>query len=751
MAVLFAVTVFIGCAGSPDDTSTSSNGNSGGKDDSSDTQLPVIRITTKEPLDPSNPLAFVTEPVSDTVKLHNHTWESYVYDDKPAPWYEECSITVEDGTKVEVLTEIDAKVKARGNYTTTYDKKGLRIKFDKKQSMLGLHNGEKYKNWVLLASWKDYSMVRDYSAYMIARLMSDKYYVSDAKFVEVYINDEYWGGYLLAEQQEAKRIGITEAAEDDGVTQTGYLLEYDAYTDIIKNQSINGELVEQDFMEIDGYGKYTDLNGEISYAGVLGYTIKSDYDDVKKVFAKKYMQTVWDICREAVENETYYEFDADYSDKVASNVTSTEECVSKVIDIDSLVNTFILQEIACDLDLNWSSFYMDFDAATGKKLTFEAPWDFDSSFGNHVQRQIGEGGITHLFSVTDKLPCVGNPWTIIFAKEKWFQDKVRAKWTEMGGIKTKVIAEINKLSNDPVYVEAFARNYKKWNNIGKAIGDELCDASISCKTQREAADKVIEFLNQRFAMLDKDFKEFKSSNVFVPITDKASALRIVELDGETYEFKMNIEAKTDGLHITKQNNPLWNRVTLSVYDETDGVELLFMEDIDYEGNNIHNSVVYPFVQNDHIYIVTMKNRDNNWGNYYEIKAKVKAMGGQGNSYIKFDNLNYNPVTNSITFDNYEECIPSEITENDLEYRVAHLFNGPVWENINIIDTSWGGRWKMSDSNTMQLIMSNYAGGWSEWNLPSPLPDSISAVIYYEFELNGLKFKTSITESYVYQK
>ena len=45
---------------------------------------------------------------------------------------------------------------------------------------------------------------------------------------------------------------------------------------------------------------------------------------------------------------------------------------------------YIMNEIACDYDIEWSSFHMnvDFGAnAMNNLLRFEAPWDFDSGLG----------------------------------------------------------------------------------------------------------------------------------------------------------------------------------------------------------------------------------------------------------------------------------------------------------------------------------------------------------------------------------
>lgn len=57
----------------------------------------------------------------------------------------------------------------RGNWSTKYPKKSLRIKFEKKRNLLGLNDGAKQKNWILLAEYKDVSMLRDKVALSLCR------------------------------------------------------------------------------------------------------------------------------------------------------------------------------------------------------------------------------------------------------------------------------------------------------------------------------------------------------------------------------------------------------------------------------------------------------------------------------------------------------------------------------------------------------------------------------------------------------
>ncbi|MBR7100451.1 MAG: hypothetical protein IKC91_04780 [Clostridia bacterium] len=57
--------------------------------------------------------------------------------------YVDATITVNNCEEDYKLTDVEAEVKVRGNYTLDYSKKPIRIKFGKKNNMLGLHGGEK--------------------------------------------------------------------------------------------------------------------------------------------------------------------------------------------------------------------------------------------------------------------------------------------------------------------------------------------------------------------------------------------------------------------------------------------------------------------------------------------------------------------------------------------------------------------------------------------------------------------------------
>lgn len=469
--------------------------------------MPVISIETVSTEE--NVMDFVIKPVASHVSEQIATWTPD-YRMPPAPYYEECIITVKDDKGNVLLEEVKAEVKVRGNWTTNYIKKPLRIKFNKKQSMLGLNDDAKFKNWVLLAGYKDTSLLRDKTASQLAGelLGSDGYYASDAEFAEVYINGTYWGVYLLAEQQEIKegRVNVTEA--DDGYkgTDIGYLLEMDGYyyteSELQRfevNYAGGAELLSYDG-KIGRSTRGTSIN--------KGFTIKSDiYSTQQRDFIANYMNKVYEILYYAAYKDKAYEFNSDFTSISETKALSPREAIEKVIDVKSLAATYILNEIACDADIYWSSFLMsvDFGENGSKKVTFEAPWDFDSSFGNKDRAADGKGfyAANIMLDVNNRYPSF-NPWLTVLMYEDWYMDIIRQEWTEHydSGMFDRVFEMIEKDTHQ--YSGSFERNYERWNNLidKSAFQDELTAKSKAVKTHGEASMLLYQWLKTRVEFLN---------------------------------------------------------------------------------------------------------------------------------------------------------------------------------------------------------------------------------------------------------
>lgn len=503
--------------GSKSDESNAGGGNSGGNSSSSVSvgQIPLLEIETVSK--DKNVMDFVTKPTAAHVSRSIASWKKG-YKIPPEPYYEACTIKLTDTDGTVSLSDASAQVKVRGNWTTKNDKKPLRIKLDEKQSMLSLNDGAEMKNWVLLAEYKDISMLRNKTAFQIAEELfaDDGLYTADSKFVEVAINGEYWGMYLLTEQQQVNknRINITEPEENYTGTDIGYFLEFDGYYDLedkmtqfLVNYHNNDPLTPYDG-EGGGGRSIGGLKGmNRSNNDLTGFTIKSDiYSQEQHDFIASYMNNVYDIMYEAAYNNKAFVFNDSYTDISETSSISTEEAVRNVVDVDSLADAYILAELACDADLYWSSFFMDVDFGEGgsKKLVFEAPWDFDSAFGLKNRCVSGEGyyAANLIYDVNDNYLAV-NPWLTVLMYQEWFTDIIREKWTAAydNGVFTRAI---DMIENDSTELEeTFTRNYDRWDNIRHNDDSGEWNRYVSAyRTEKDAADQLKNWLTKRVEFMN---------------------------------------------------------------------------------------------------------------------------------------------------------------------------------------------------------------------------------------------------------
>ena len=464
--------------------------------------------------DDAEAIRFATEPVTGFVAASIKTWNPD-YNVVPEPYYEDCTVKLTDTDGKVTIEGAEAEVKVRGNWTTCYPKKPFRIKFKEKQSMLGLNGGAEKKNWVLLAEYKDASLLRNKTAFYMgwALLEEDGRYCADSEFVEVTINGEYWGVYLLTERQEAdrKRINVTDPEKDYTGTDIGYILELDGYYVYEElDDRINLKYADNaPLIPFDGKGgsgeRVTPLRkaGE-SYRKDIGISIKSDtYSDEQREFIRNYLDKVYYIMYAAAYLKRSYRFNDDYTEVVRATELELKDAVERVVDLNSLIDMYILSEMTCDQDLYWSSFYMDVDFGEygDRRLRFEAPWDYDSAMGNTCDPE-GLYAANMIYDENNRFYAV-NPWLNVLMNADWFREMVKDRWMRIydSGLFDKTCAMIREDSEK--YSEEFNRNYEKWDNIlDDRIIDELTDRAKECTTQQEAAEYLEEWISNRAEYLN---------------------------------------------------------------------------------------------------------------------------------------------------------------------------------------------------------------------------------------------------------
>lgn len=120
------------------------------------------------------------------------------------------------GEKAPESEVMDLTIKGRGNTTWEYSKKPYAIKFEKKQSFLGMPEAKK---WVMLANYRDRTLIRNAVAFELARQTSLAW-TPHGKFVDVFLNGKFQGNYYICEKIEVKKNRLE-------LDNNSFLLEFD--------------------------------------------------------------------------------------------------------------------------------------------------------------------------------------------------------------------------------------------------------------------------------------------------------------------------------------------------------------------------------------------------------------------------------------------------------------------------------------------------------------------------------------------
>ena len=346
--------------------------------------------------------------------------------------------------------DLSLGIRGRGNYSWSgTEKKSYRIKFDKKYQPLGQGKG-KAKSWTLLAVHCDKSMLRTDGAFHFASYLNNLPFVSSSSFVELYLNNKYQGVYELCDQIQVNpnRVDIDDSGEEDDI---GYLVELD------KNASENAIKIS---------------TGE-------SFEIKSDFVNIsQKNFIKNYL----DKCSKAIISGEY-------------------EKVDSLINILSMVDAYLVEELFKNLDVGWGSFY--YTKPKGEKLSFGPVWDFDLCAGNADSDNYDSAFPSY------KYTYVGNDyfdymqqhtWYKALRKCDWFNELISERWEEVKNFASETVTYISEQAESQI--NSFKRNFARWKIFNKKINREPTNI-MAIKSFTGQVDFLTDWLTKRIDWLDK--------------------------------------------------------------------------------------------------------------------------------------------------------------------------------------------------------------------------------------------------------
>ena len=269
------------------------------------------------------------------------------------------------------------QIKARGNSTFThYPKKAYQIKLSDKTDLLG--TGEKVKTWVLLANYGDATLMHDKLFKDLAAQLGMAYTAS-CDWVNLYYDGEYRGVYLLSEKNSVGGTGvdITDMEEAYEAVNPTY------GDDMLISEGVNAH--GQKYLYTENLAEVSELTG-----GWLIELMINKVDEPNGFYTERgtpvNVRSPEYAGKAAMEYiSTYYQdFErAVYATDEAGNYTgvnaTTGKSFDEYMDMTSLIQTFLLQELALNPDGFISSLYFHKDV---DDIMYAGPiWDQDMTLG----------------------------------------------------------------------------------------------------------------------------------------------------------------------------------------------------------------------------------------------------------------------------------------------------------------------------------------------------------------------------------
>lgn len=367
------------------------------------------------------------------------------------------------------------QIRGRGNWTFTgFHKKPYRLKFDKKQSPLGL---DKSKHFVLLAlADDDLGMLTTPVGFELARLLGQPYAPANQP-VELVLNGDYRGLYFLTDNIRVAKDRVNIQDQADNVTNP---------------DSVSGGWL----VELDNYS--TDPHVDVPLGNRTMHVTYHSPEQLSQV-QQEYLKGQWTAISQAL-----YKDDTDD--------TEWEDYV----DMESLAQVFLTRELLRGEEGFNGSCYVYKDFGDDKKWRFGPVWDFGSYSG-------GRKADHYCFQGEFPAYIIDRAW-----KFRRFKALAKDMWngfyaSQYGQLETFVDSVAGKIK------EAIVCDYNRW----KDDSDVRSGRMRVTNDETAMAVKFKSWMQEKADWLNKTWNT-KDINIYVYVADgKTPYIHIWGSDAET--------------------------------------------------------------------------------------------------------------------------------------------------------------------------------------------------------------------------
>ena len=343
------------------------------------------------------------------------------------------------------------RIRGRGNSTWTLYKKPYKIKFEKKQKLLGKGYANA-KTWTLLANAGDKTMFRNALTSRMGDFLGLKNNPAH-KFVDLTLNGYYVGTYQISDQVEVRPHRVNVIEQDYPLTDNsnitgGYLLEVDGFRD----------------------GNYFNSSNGVGIR--IHYPDEEEIDKSQRNYIVKYVNAF---------------------EKALMSSDFSEKGYRQYVDSVSLANWFLVTEISANIDGYYSTyFYKNQD----DPLLYWGPiWDYDIAYDNDSRIPATQTKLMDESGYGDARIWVSQMWN-----DPWFGNLVNRRFQEAvdANIEEFLNSQIDSLSN--LLEESQELNYNIWG-----ISTWMYHERVLYSSYQQYVDDVKSFIHSHLQYLADAF------------------------------------------------------------------------------------------------------------------------------------------------------------------------------------------------------------------------------------------------------
>lgn len=290
----------------------------------------------------------------------------------------------------ELLHEGRCGIEVRGNTSRNFPKKQYSLELRDMDdedtdafAMLDLGQGE---DWVLNASWFDRSFIANKLAFEMFRAFSPMNFSVQSRYVELFVNQEYMGVYLLC--QSIKREHI------DRFFNNGFSSDTQGEKFIVSLATANSQedleaaYKDRFFPFFAAEADNISLENKLeSYDSILqldfqGWKPRSAFDVFPEVISKSYYKLRYPSSTSKLsllQERNLIDYLISFENSVLNSAPGSGS-IFNYLSLNSAVDYTILQELFLCFDSYWGNFYLYRNQADGD-ISFTV-WDFDRALGN---------------------------------------------------------------------------------------------------------------------------------------------------------------------------------------------------------------------------------------------------------------------------------------------------------------------------------------------------------------------------------